>query len=221
VDTDAPVWVSRLLSLPRWQAYCVAVGGNPAAAWELYRWNLQMCAALHEPLHWAELGLRNRLHQALRAHFGRSDWWQLTSLDLAARHKIGKALERCRQHKLVSPGPDDLVAELSFGFWVSLLASRYDRTLWVPILHRAFQPAYTGPRRLLHENLCAVLRLRNRVMHHEPIFRDGLDVDVARLERVLGLLAPQVLTDSPCMTNVRGVLSLRPASVPRRRDGRA
>jgi hypothetical protein len=209
MNTDAPVWVSRLLSIPRWEAYCSATGGRTAGAWDLYRWNLAMCAVLHEPLHWAELALRNRLHQALQAHFGRSDWWLLTSLDPGAQHKIRAAVDRSKG-KCASPSPDDLVSELSFGFWVSLLASRYDRTLWVPVLHRAFRPAYTGRRHLLHDDLCATLRLRNRVMHHEPIFREGLKGDVDRREQILLLLAPQVLTESQCIATARDALSLRP-----------
>ncbi len=37
-----------------------------------------------------------------------------------------------------SQDADDLVTELSFGFWVSLISRTYDRPLWVPALHRAF-----------------------------------------------------------------------------------
>ncbi|WP_203923445.1 hypothetical protein [Rugosimonospora africana] len=78
---------------------------------------------------------------------------------------------------------DDVVAELQFGFWTSLLSnhrgSQYGRLLWVPTLHRSF-PHYHGRRRDLHDNYEAMRLLRNRIMHHEPIHHRDLMATTTR-----------------------------------------
>ncbi|ASO18614.1 hypothetical protein FHR81_003022 [Actinoalloteichus hoggarensis] len=87
------------------------------------------------------------------------------------------------------------MAELSLGFWVSLISrgQSYDRTLWVPALHRAF-PHYQGKRKVLHDNLTTVRLLRNRIMHHEPVFYRDLRADHMKIKRVLGYISPRMVT---------------------------
>src|ERR1700721_1161807 len=87
---------------------------------------------------------------------------------------------------------DDVVAGLSFGFWVSLLSRTYDRYLWVPALHKAF-PHYSGSRRELFDNFDAMRRLRNRVMHHEPIHHRHLEADHAKIYRLVGYITPDAV----------------------------
>jgi hypothetical protein len=85
--------------------------------------------------------------------------------------------------------PGDIVAALPLGFWVSLFSAgrsaNYETTLWRPALRHSI-PGYKGPRAELHFRLDALRLLRNRVAHHEPIFRRHLAADHAS---VLGLLA--------------------------------
>jgi hypothetical protein len=84
-----------------------------------------------------------------------------------------------RSGKPVIPGR--VVAELRFGFWTSLLSSGfgpqgYGTTLWSPndaaLIKQAF-PYLAAPnqnRRYVHDRFNTLRLLRNRTMHHEPIW---------------------------------------------------
>jgi hypothetical protein len=72
--------------------------------------------------------------------------------------------------------PGRLVAELTFGFWTSLLEVRYERNkvLWphllgAQLLHPS-SPRSMRSRKQLSPLLNRVRYLRNRVFHHEPIW---------------------------------------------------
>jgi hypothetical protein len=214
VSTEVPAWVDRVLSAPRWQRYLAAANGRPETAWLLYQWNLEVSSSFYEPLHWLELSFRNAVHQTLRDCHNREDWWITVPLDATAYHKIAKASEHARKRRGADATPDDLVAELTLGFWVSLFAAKYTRTLWVPSLHRVFRPAYRGERRSLHMDLIATLFLRNRVMHHEPIHNLHLEADVARIERLLEYVTTGASIHALCLKRVRDVIAVRPVNHP-------
>lgn len=65
-----------------------------------------------------------------------------------------------------------IVAEVSFGFWTSLLDRRYEQTLWPKLLKPAFpyMPRALRTRKELSKRFHTVRQLRNRVFHHEPIW---------------------------------------------------
>lgn len=64
-----------------------------------------------------------------------------------------------------------IVAELTFGFWTSLLDRRYEQILWPPLLKTAFphMPRKQRTRANLSRRFHTVRQLRNRIFHHEPI----------------------------------------------------
>jgi hypothetical protein len=85
--------------------------------------------------------------------------------------------------------PDDIVAQLMFGFWVSLLNSPYewspppapaDRLAWQDVTHqpsRIFQEVFPNvpkamrSRKKISGRFNKVLQFRNRIMHHETIWK--------------------------------------------------
>ncbi|MFI6329756.1 hypothetical protein ACIBBG_15835 [Micromonospora chersina] len=179
---DNDDWISGALSEARFAPYLEECGGDIAAAWGLYVWNIRVSGAFYPLLHFVEVTLRNALHRELGTRFGQVDWWAVAPLNEHGQHLVKQAREKLFGHR--SPyNADDLVAKLTFGFWVSLVSQTYDRTLWVPALHRAF-PHYRGRRDALYAELRAVLWLRNRVMHHEPIHRRDLKGDHAKIYRL-------------------------------------
>ncbi len=122
---------------------------------------------------------------------------QLMAADAASQHPVsrqwrGLADERKspipvgsfrKYHKTIAAlekdgyeaNTDYIVAELNFGFWVSLLGKPYDATLWRHTLHKGFRASGGGKKRSdVHGRFNAVRRLRNRVAHHEPIFHKPL-----------------------------------------------
>jgi hypothetical protein len=104
---------------------------------------------------------------------------------------------------------DDVVTELSLGFWVSLVSNSYDRSLWVPCLHKAF-PVYRGPRRRLHGDLRTMLLFRNRIMHHEPIHHRHLEADHQTILLLLGYLSPSMVKQLKSYDRAEVVMRQRP-----------
>ncbi|GGL14547.1 hypothetical protein Sme01_18320 [Sphaerisporangium melleum] len=209
MNPQLPAWMRRTLSAPRLAPYLLASGADAERAERLYYWNVEAAAAFYGPLHFLEVCLRNVLHDTLKGHFARSDWWQATALgdhnDRKIREAVARARENAGQYAGRIPGPDDVVAELSFGFWVSLLSRRYDRTLWVPVVHGVFRNC-RETRRALHDGLLSLVLLRNRIMHHEPIHHRDLAADYAKICRMLGYLEPGVARRLPHLDRVAEVL---------------
>ena len=85
--------------------------------------------------------------------------------------------------------PDKIVAELTFGFWVTLLNSEYELTLWKSLrLAFPYMPKKDRKRKNVSSPCNALRKLRNRVFHHESICWDLdyiLDIH-SRLVQVLG-----------------------------------
>ncbi|WP_433512561.1 hypothetical protein ACQP2T_54055 [Nonomuraea sp. CA-143628] len=209
MSPDLPEWAGRMFSAPRIAPYLNASQGNGVSAWSLYRWNVEVSAAFYSPLHCLEICLRNAEHDRLGARYGRPDWWQVAPLDKHDARRIEKAKDDLSRKGVQRPTADDIVAELPFGFWVSLLNRAYDRPFWVPALHRAF-PRYSGTRAALRDNLQAMVLLRNRIMHHEPIHHRHLAADHAKIHRLLDYLEPRVGAWLRGVDSVPDVLARRP-----------
>lgn len=211
MSSELPEWSRRAFSEPRLKPYLVASHGDSARAWRLYRWNVEVSQAFYGPLHCLEIGLRNAVHDRLLERYGRADWWEAAPLKKHDSGKVAKARDDLRRKGVGRPTADDVVAELSFGFWVSLLSSSYDRHLWVPTLHRAF-PHYAGRRSVLRDNFQAMVLLRNRIMHHEPIHHRHLPADHAKIHRLLGYLEPEIATWLQGFDRVPEILGRKPGN---------
>ncbi|GAA1696110.1 hypothetical protein ACFTSF_06365 [Kribbella sp. NPDC056951] len=201
-------WMWHALSQARLRPYVEKASGDLTAAAELYWWNVDISAAFYAPLQCFEVALRNAVHSQLVLSYGRVDWWAIAPLQEVSQRLVGAA---CRQ---AASAPregtaDDVVTELTLGFWVALLSRRYDRTLWVPHLHEAF-PHYRGPRRRLHEELETIRLFRNRIMHHEPIHYRHLEADHRTILRVLRYVSPEMASHPAVTTAVEVVLQRRP-----------
>lgn len=158
----------RLLSVPRLSTYSEACGGDITRAVDLYQWNLDASAALFTSIHYFEVALRNTIDVRLTKDFGADQPWfdnPSTQLSKGALSKVARA-----RHSVASAGHGvshgRVVAELTLGFWWTLLADDYNRSLWQPSLHQAFPSAR---RTRLHSEIDRIRRLRNRIAHHEPL----------------------------------------------------
>lgn len=215
MSTPVAAWMRRSFSDPRLRVYLTAANGDGVVAERLYWWNLEVSAAFYGPLHCLELGLRNALDRQLRSAYGRDAWWTAVRLTPVGHHMIAEARTRCagRAEPWTS---DDVVAQLSFGFWTSLLSnsrhSEYDRRLWVPTLHRAF-PAYHGRRDRLHEKFETMRLFRNRIMHHEPIHHRDLAADHRKIFELIGYIDPASARAVALLDRVRAVLGSRAAAI--------
>ena len=114
--------------------------------WHLASWNQKLSATLLEDLSHLEIGLRNLLDAELaRLHElrgGASTWitdqksdiWLTGSSDLLRRLRTASSQASAKAY----PSHEDLLAELSFGFWTSLLGKKN--------LHLNVEPKGSFPR---------------------------------------------------------------------------
>lgn len=187
--------LQAIASYARIEPYLTVCLGDQSAAVRLYSWNIQVSAAFQAPLGCLEVAYRNALHYRLSTLFGRGDWWLAPDIRLhhTAQRMVADAIDELQRRRR-RPTPGRVVAELPFGFWVSLLGSGtdYETRLWRPALRHAF-PSYRGRRAPLHREFDGVRRLRNRIAHHEPIHRRDLVADHERIVRLLGYISPEYM----------------------------
>jgi hypothetical protein len=171
-------WHESWLSHERFAKFLDATQGDRSRAIALVDWDHEMGAELLKGLGEWELALRNRYDAVL------SDWWKgeehwlldpgspvqrpifRDGVDINAipRSSIGKAIIRAKGIK----DPNRIVANLNLDFWRFLSVTSREKSLWVPVLYKAFPP---GSRRdEVDYQINRLYRLRNRLAHREPIF---------------------------------------------------
>ena len=154
------------------QLYTSATGGDFATALELYRANIQLCEALYPCLHVMEMALRNSIHFALSEKYG-AEWFLGTKLNVDdyEREEIEKVIKRLSRGNY-KPSPDKVIAELTLGFWKSLIEKKsYENTIWKPCCRKIFVEARAKElnAKIIRPQIKSIHRLRNRVFHHECI----------------------------------------------------
>lgn len=187
----------------------------------LYRWNEAVATQLFRIVSLAEIAIRNRFHMVLSAHYGAvgyaqsRDWYQYLSLGEKSKKSLDKILLVRRHRRWIPrnppPAPDDVVSKLTFGFWPHLLDVRQDthgnRVDWAILLplilvgHRqSGDPTYWTQqvhRDAIFARLDLCNGLRNRIAHHEPIWKAGPLLEERRSRQNAGPI-PQV---SPAPSN--------------------
>ena len=103
-----------------------------------------------------ELNLRFHLDSRISTFTNNQNWMQKT--DLMLPQHINRASRR-----------DDEYKAMSIGYLCLLFSNRYHNRLWVPCLQPSF-PSWTASRRELHKTFKALVRVRNRIAHHEIIY---------------------------------------------------
>ncbi len=188
------------LSPERMATYVQAADGDRERALRLYTWNTAISAAFYGPLQGLEVALRNAMHRQLSAAYG-IDWYDNPGcgLDAGTLNRI-EAAKTTIARAGNEVDPPHVVAELSFGFWVSLLGkggwiadgrkANYDMTLWRKALYKAF-PHGRMSRSAVHTPLDYLRTLRNRIAHHEPIFSRHLERDFRSILEVTGWICPK------------------------------
>lgn len=193
IPADVPALIAAI-SAPRLGSYRKFF--QPETDEELlgvYRWHEDLCAAFSRNLKWVEVVLRNRFHHALSQRYGTGavgqsrDWYHHLVLSPHSRDSVRKITHsQTGQRRQTAPAPDDVLAKQTLGFWPTLLDVEKDahgaRIAWGDILidvlpgHRQNSAAYwraQAHRDALFARLDLCKYLRNRIAHHEPIWKQG------------------------------------------------
>lgn len=163
--------LQQSLSAPRLDGYRRPGGGDHEALGR-YLWNLALCESLYPVFQTLEIAFRNRVHGEIAATVAGSEWLRAEIGFLAPfeLERIQQAKGSLRAAGKVVSEPS-LIAELSFGFWTSLLDVRYDR-VWHKIISGVFSqmPRSIRTRAEASARMSAVRRLRNAALHHHSIW---------------------------------------------------
>lgn len=171
-----PSLFSKAVSAKRFAPYLESTG-SVALAEKRYLWNVTLCEALYPAFHCCEVLLRNSVHRTLSTHLQSSDW----AFD--RRHLLKRESDtidavisslKTRNRELTC---DNLISELTFGFWSSMFSGPYEERIWriKGLLRRTFPAAPRAELRVsqIHSRLNHLREFRNRVFHHEPIWHRG------------------------------------------------
>jgi hypothetical protein len=181
--------LAKLLTTERLTSYLIATKGDIGEAITLYEHNTKLSEYLYGVLQGFEVALRNSMHQVLVNGIRKPDWYDHFKLDRLEADMVRDASMKAQRFgKKNSPG--QIVSELTLGFWVRLLAPQYEKTLWVPHLHKAF-PHYRKPDRIIiFARIDEIRRVRNRVAHHEPIFKKDAIREYTKIIEAIGWICP-------------------------------
>jgi hypothetical protein len=198
----------------------------------LYCWNDAISQRFFRTLALTEIAIRNQFHTALSTQYGvvggpgSKDWYNFLALNKISADKI-KSVTHRKSHgtyipRMPAPSPDDVVSKLTFGFWPHLLDTARDAlgapVPWNSLLpqilpgHRQRHPTYWATQAAqdaLFARIDLCNGLRNRIAHHEPLWKAG-DLHTEsrfRSNRPLTVVAPTPTTVTDALVRLNLVYS--------------
>jgi len=187
----------------RLKKYLSKVAEDKLAAEFMYVANQNVSESLYQLLSVVEVSLRNRVHTKLHGKFGTTDWWTASALNiqefLEHRDRVQRATSKIYHSTGIGSKQQvkagQIVAEVSFNFWTDLFSEELSLILWKDLMDCfPHLPVDGRKRRKVSKPLNNLARLRNRVMHHEPIlFNEDLMPDThAKGVELLGWMSPDM-----------------------------
>ncbi|MCS6137137.1 hypothetical protein G3496_19740 [Shewanella baltica] len=184
------------ISLARLSSYrAMFHGANDHELYGIYCWNEALSATLFRLISITEVVMRNRFHTALSLHLhnrnsvgrkGSNDWYSNIALTSKSAEKIRAETHFYHKNsktwrpKKPQPSANDVVSRMTYGFWPKLLD--VSGIAWGQLLpqivpgHRYKDSTYwsvTKHQDALYARLDLVNRIRNRIAHFEPVWKQG------------------------------------------------
>jgi hypothetical protein len=161
---------------------------------ELARWNQILCGAFLGDIGHVEVAFRNIVSHSLQDQAGQNDHWLMVENSSwtklggdELKSKIKDAKSRAAQGgKVITP--DDVIAELSLGFWLNFLGKRY--VSLHPDMVRHFKGLRGRNLRGAAPVGSRVRSLRNRAAHNHRILHRDLQLDWEEVMTFARLIDP-------------------------------
>jgi len=163
---------------------------------EKYIYNLKLSESFYPAISVLEITLRNEISNAIEKMICKN--WLINELNkqnILTDKEYQKLLESA--NKIKKSGKkitnDRLISELTLGFWVHLCTKSYKPKLWDKKgFFESVFPNYDNNGELrkiapIQNDLLAILRLRNRIFHHEIII-NGNKTPQEQYQLILNLL---------------------------------
>ena len=187
-----PLIFEQIISKPRLDSYRGYFRATTREAIGLYMWNGEISSRLATLLSYFEIALRNNIHAGLSDFYSHGasrsiHWYDVTRGQLKSdtRQKID-AVRATRGPggqpipRTPAPSPDEVVSRVTFGFWPAVL-SAIDRRYADQLFPRVFphHPLTAVPadwkdstkRKAALSYIYELNELRNRIAHHEPLWK--------------------------------------------------
>ena len=177
--TTLEVW----LSPARYARYLDAASNDDSIAFELYLWNEGLAQAVLRDVSFFEIALRNAYAAQFDTFWNGDKHWLFDD-----ESPIRRPIERKNKRKQVTDAnrinrnaidrlvvglgkratSDNVISNLTLGFWAHMTDRSHERNIWIPFLHNAW-PAGTS-RKELNGKIESINEIRNRAAHHEHLF---------------------------------------------------
>jgi hypothetical protein len=165
--------IERIISKERLGPYLKYHSGDFEKAVAHYKANIEISETFYPMLSILEIALRNNLDFQLKRKFNDDNWFENPEfIKIVSRFQIDRVSEArnniFREKKTITTGK--IISELSFGFWTSLLDSKFEKTLWKNI-RLAFPncPKSIRKRKTMSSKFNGIRKFRNRIFHHESV----------------------------------------------------
>ena len=184
------------LSAARINTYEIAAGitGNEDLSWlNLYLWNAQISGEFLTPLHICEVVIRNAVADAIEQQYGNQWPWSKTfqtSLPSSSFLKVYNPQKNLCDVSKKQVTVGKVIPKLNFMFWQKMFTKRHDVRLWNKYLLNVMPgcdkaQSIKNLRQSNFQDIDTVRELRNRIAHHEPIFKRDLANDYNTIIRLI------------------------------------
>lgn len=167
--------LEKFLSKQKLEPYLKETNGSKDKALNLFKYNLELSSQMYKALQIFELSTRNIFNIYLSRRYG-TNWLNREEIlngnngeyyDLIKNINIAK--ERINKDSFDN---NDILSNLSIGFWVKLLFNINEDKIWKPCLKKIFDD-YN--RLLIQDIFLDIREMRNRVSHQETIFNRDVE----------------------------------------------
>ena len=181
--------ITENISLDRLSSYRYNDSDDLSLILSRYIYNVQISESFYPIIAALEVALRNRLYNAVAELKGQN--WLLEEINQQIilsdneRNILLEAYKKVKR-KHNSPSIGTIIAELTFGFWVNLCKKSYKNSLWdkqdffsnvFPDFDNYFSSPTWDKTKVIFPELKEILRLRNRIFHHEIIINNKIGIE--------------------------------------------
>ena len=180
----------------------------------LYEWHSEVCAAFFLPIQIFEVVFRNSINKALVEKYSEikrnntgaplpDAWFMHRGIWFSGDMKreldsVVSEAEKKLKPRGRSVTVNVIIPELRFSFWEGFLVQAFQQLLWdkgfdVPFPHidKPENESLIDRRHRIFNFVKDVREFRNRVAHHEPIFKYSLNAQISNLEKFVGWVCPK------------------------------
>ena len=200
-SVEAQQTIPEQLTSDRLSVYLARCRGDVNSSILLYEYNTKISALLFGTIQGLEVAFRNSCHEKIQVGLDNPQWYDTITLEERERASVNKAKKTLLLlGKQVTPGR--VVAELTLGFWVRLLAPSYEKPIWIPHVYKALPNIPKPDRAAAFARMEHIRKLRNRIAHHEPIFSSDLRTDYMMIMEAVNWICQTTSAWMRCSSSV-------------------